>query len=112
MDMNPIQARMLMIRQLQNNMLAYLYSAQEKSEVKQLCKIAIENQLLLKCDTASFTFNGRMHGSIDSAVPTNKINKELHPSLLKQVSDILSKHTFDATAIKTHISHMFSTVLM
>ena len=112
MGMNPVQARMFSIRTLQNSMFEYLYSEQENKAKEQLADIAIKNQQLLQCDSASFGYAGKFYGSMLCNKQDGTINKELHPSLLRQVCNIINKPNFDAVTVRTHINHMFGIILI
>jgi hypothetical protein len=114
MPINPIRQRMAELWDLQHKMIDHLYAQQERKVKETLINIAVENQLLLGCDSASFTYNGQFYGKmeINTGSVTGKINKQLHPSLTQRVCNIIDTPNFDAVAIKTHIGHMFSTILI
>ena len=111
MDRNTLQTRMLCIRTLQKDLLAYLYDEQEKKKKEALDTLAIKNQQLLQCDTPSFVYNNIFYGTPFATKANAYVNRTLHSSLIQQVCEILCKPSFDIMAVQAHINHMFSTIL-
>lgn len=110
MTKNKLQIRMQYISQIKKEMLLHIHYRQYKIKEQLLEKIAIKNQQLLNCGTPTFFYNGNFYGSAISLKKGVQTNKQLHPSLIKQVETTINSD-FDTTKTKIHISFVIDTIL-
>jgi hypothetical protein len=109
-NVSPEAKRMYYIRALQQRLLSGLFDHAKKKLEAAMWLIAEKNQMLLKCNTPTFVYNGRWYPMPKPPNPT-EANKRLHPDLHGEVIELLTQVNHNDQEIKRGIETLISNVL-
>ena len=112
---NNEQLRTLYLKNLRNNLMEFFTKEQERIVTETLYKLANKNQILLKCNTPSFMFEGDWYAACQLPGPKEIIaqgwNRILHPTLLEDVRAIVHTKDFQKVVEISILNGFFANIL-
>ncbi len=111
---SPLLERVMYVRKLQTALMKTLRMKENAMIQQRIKSLAIKNQNLLGADTASFRFDAKWYTADNIVIKWHEAgdyNARIHPSLLKEIAELLTKKSFVQMENSARIENLIGNIL-